>query len=327
MSGKPIILKLGNFTFGRGEVPESIGFGASQGLHVHTLVGGARIIDAMGAVPFRPEWSGWFTGPQALARARFLKKLAEAGQPLALRFGEFAYTVMISAFSAEFHAGPNLPYSITLEVVSDHGAARPGAGLPGLTQMVALDLADAVANAGTIGDGGLIACMGAVSAAMIASGDAVQSPAAVRPLLPLIAAAQAQAVQLNVAASAQLAALEPLSVPGVTPGPDLLSAFGTGLGAAAGAASQSRLLSATAQALARMADNLNAASGMAGGSGIVLTTGTGDLYHLAAVAYGDARAWTRIAQANQLTDPMISGVTQLVIPPASTVPATGVFDA
>ena len=169
--------------------------------------------------------------------------------------------------------------------------------------------------------------MGAVSAAVIASGGAAQSPAAIRPLLPLIAAAQSQAAQLNVAASTQLTALGPLSAPGLAAGPDLLSAFSAGLGRAAGAANQSRLLSATTQALGRLADNLNAATGTAGGSGVVLTTGTGDLYHLAAAAYGDARGWTRIAQANQLTDPMISGVTQLVIPPANAVPATGVLNA
>jgi len=326
MSVGMITLKLGDFTFGRGEVPESISFGASQQLHVHTLVGGARVIDAMGAVPLRPEWSGWFIGPRTLARARFLKKLAEAGQPLALRFGEFAYTVMISAFSAEFRAGPNLPYSITLEIVSDHGARRPGSGLPGLTQMVALDLAGAVANAGVIGDRGLIACMGAVSD-VIASGGTTQSPATIRPLLPLIAAAQAQAAQLNVAASAQLAALGTLSVPGGAAGPDLLGAFSTAIGAAAAAANRSRLLSATTQALGRMTDNLTATAGMAGGSGVAMTTGTGDLYHLAAAAYGDARGWTRIAQANQLTDPMISGITRLIIPPANAVPATGVLDA
>lgn len=322
-----ITLKLGEFTFARGEIPESIGFGASQQLHVHTLVGGARVIDAMGAAPLRPEWSGWLSGPQALERARFLKKLAEAGQPLALRFGEFAYTVVIAEFFAEFRAGPNLPYSITLEVVRDHGAAGSGAALPGLVQMVAEDLASATGNAAAIGDRGLIAAIAAVSTAVTARGGAELTPAAIRPLLRPIAAAQAQAVQLNLAASTQIQALGPLSVRRAATGPDPLSQFGVGLAAAADGASRSRRLNATIHALGRMTGNLVAASGTAGAGGATLTTGTDDLYHLAAAAYGDARSWTRIAQANQLTDPMISGISQLVIPPADAVPATGVLNA
>jgi hypothetical protein len=330
MSGTMITLSLGNFTFARGEVPESIGFGVSQQLHVHTLVGGTRVIDAMGALPLRPEWSGWFTGPQALARARFLKQLAEAGEPLALRFGEFAYTVIIAAFSAEFRAGPNLPYSITLEVVGDLGKGGSGTSPAGLSQMIAQDLAFAAGNAGAIGDSGLIAAVAGVDDAVSASGSGGLTSAAIRPLLPLIATARSQATGLDGAASAQLAALGPLSTAGNDGnpvGPDRLSQFGAGLTAAADAVSQSRLLNATAQALARMTTNLAAASGTAGAGGAPLTTGSTDLYHLAATAYGDARRWTRIAQANQLNDPSISGIARLVIPPADAVLATGVLDA
>jgi hypothetical protein len=308
-------LRLGDFTFARGEVPESIGFGASQQLHVHTLVGGARVIDALGAVPQRQEWSGWFVGPQALARARYLKQLTEAGQPLPLSYGEFAYIVVIAAFSAEFRAGPNLPYSITLEVVSDLGAAGAGAGMPGLTQVIAQDLAGAAANAAAIGDSGLIAAVGAVAGAVAAGSDAT----------PASAAAQARAAGLNGAASAQIAALGALASPdggGNPVGPEALSQFGAGLAAAAGAVQQSCRLNATIQGLGRMTTNLQ----LGGGGGLTLTTGSTDLYHLAAAAYGDARGWTRIAQANRLTDPAISGITQLVIPPADAVPATGVLN-
>ena len=307
-------------------MPESIGFGASQLLHVHTLVGGARVVDALGAVPLRPEWSGWFIGSQALARARFLKKMAEAGQPLALRYGEFAYTVVIAEFSAEFRAGPNLPYSIALEVVRDHDAVGSGTGLPGLTQMVAQDLASAISNAATIADSGLIAAVGMVGAAVAATGGEF-TPALVRPVLPAIAAAQVQADQLNIVASAQILALGPLSVSDAGTGPDPLHEFGAGLAVAAVAANRSFLLNATVQTLGRMAANLVAGGGTAGAGGATLTTGSGDLYHLAAAAYGDARAWTRIAQANRLTDPSIAGITRLVIPPADAVAATGVLNA
>jgi nucleoid-associated protein YgaU len=38
------------------------------------------------------------------------------------------------------------------------------------------------------------------------------------------------------------------------------------------------------------------------------------LFHVAAAQYGDASQWWRIARANQITDPRISGVTTLTIP-------------
>lgn len=317
-------LTLGDFVFARGELPESIGFGAAQQLHVHTLVGGARVIDAMGAVPQRQEWSGWFVGPRALARARFLKQLTETGMPVALRYGEFAYTVVIAEFSAEFRAGVNLPYFIALEVISDHGVSRGDAGAPWFTQVVAQDLIEAAGNAAAIGDGGLIAAIGAVSAA-VDSGAEGQSPAGTQSALPSIAQAQAQAAELDVAASAQIAALGELSAPansGSRVSPEALGQFGTGLAAAAGAVQKSWRLNATMQVLGRVMTNLSTA----GAGGATLTTGSTDLYHLAASAYGDARSWTRIAQANRLTDPVISGVTRLVIP-AAAVAATGVLHA
>ncbi len=327
-----ITLTLGSFTFARGEVPESIAFGSSQQLHVHTLVGGGRVIDAMGMVPVRLAWSGWFVGPQALDRARALKQLAEAGAPLPLLWGEFAYTVVISAFSAEFRAGPNLPYSITLEVVSDLAAAAPGDAPPGLAQMMTQDLANVSAHAATIGDDGLIAAVAMVSLGVNNTvgpgGSAPLTPAVVRPLLPVIAQAQSVAAALNSTASVRIAALVPLAIPAVMPaGPGALGQFGSSLAQAATATNQSGLLNATSQALSRIATNLTAVAGVGGNGGTTLTTGSTDLYHLAAAAYGDARGWTRIAQANQLTDPAIAGITQLVIPAANGVAATGVLNA
>ncbi len=322
-----ITLKLGDFTFGRGEVPESIGFGASQELHIHTLVGGARVIDAMGAAPLRPEWSGWLSGQQALARARHLQKLAEAGQPLALSFGEFAYTVVIALFSADFCAGPNLPYSITLEIVRDAGATGARAARAGLVAVAVQDIADAVTNAAGVGDDSLIAVVGTVGAAVANGSGAGLTPAAIRPILPLIAAAQAQATKLDVMASRQITALGPLSVSGTVTGPDPLRQFVAGLAAATNAVKRSFLLNATLQDLGRLTSNLAAAGGAAGAGGANLTTGASDLYHVAAAAYGDARGWTRIAQANRQTDPTITGITQLVIPPADGLPATGVLNA
>ncbi|MBW4091062.1 MAG: hypothetical protein HIU82_08135 [Proteobacteria bacterium] len=45
-----------------------------------------------------------------------------------------------------------------------------------------------------------------------------------------------------------------------------------------------------------------------------LTIAGGNLFQLAAAELGDATQWIRIAQLNNLSDPMLSGVVTLLIP-------------
>jgi len=45
-----------------------------------------------------------------------------------------------------------------------------------------------------------------------------------------------------------------------------------------------------------------------------LTTAGGNLFQIAAAQLGDATQWIRIAQLNNLSDPMLTGVTTLLIP-------------
>jgi hypothetical protein len=56
-------------------------------------------------------------------------------------------------------------------------------------------------------------------------------------------------------------------------------------------------------------------------SGQVVVVAGGNLFVLAAKYLNDATQWIRIAQANQLSDPQLSGVLTLVIPPVN--PAAG----
>jgi hypothetical protein len=45
-----------------------------------------------------------------------------------------------------------------------------------------------------------------------------------------------------------------------------------------------------------------------------LTTAGGTLFHLAASELGDATQWIRIAQLNNLSDPVLRGVHTLILP-------------
>jgi len=46
----------------------------------------------------------------------------------------------------------------------------------------------------------------------------------------------------------------------------------------------------------------------------MITTAGGTLFHLAASELGDATQWIRIAQLNNLTDPILRGVMTLKLP-------------
>ena len=45
-----------------------------------------------------------------------------------------------------------------------------------------------------------------------------------------------------------------------------------------------------------------------------VTIAADNLFHVAAQQLGDATQWIRIAQLNNLSDPMLTGVTDLLIP-------------
>jgi len=53
-----------------------------------------------------------------------------------------------------------------------------------------------------------------------------------------------------------------------------------------------------------------------------ITTAGGTLYHIAASQLGDATQWIRIAQLNNLSDPILQGVVTLQLPPIAPA-ATG----
>lgn len=65
--------------------------------------------------------------------------------------------------------------------------------------------------------------------------------------------------------------------------------------------------------MGRMAKNLAAI----GASGYYVTQAGGDLYRLAEQQYGDASEWATIARANGITDPVLSGLTTVLVPPLS----------
>lgn len=55
-----------------------------------------------------------------------------------------------------------------------------------------------------------------------------------------------------------------------------------------------------------------------------ITVAGGNLFQIAAQQLGDATQWIRIAQLNNITDPMLTGVVSLLIPDVDTSAGGGV---
>ncbi len=99
------VLTLGDFEFAAYEIPEKISFGGSQHLTTHELIGGARVIDAMGRSDMPIAWSGVFDGENALERARYLDGLRIAGKSLKLTWSELSYQVIVAELERAYELG------------------------------------------------------------------------------------------------------------------------------------------------------------------------------------------------------------------------------
>jgi hypothetical protein len=114
-----VVLTLGPLLFTDFEVPEKINFGGDQVLVEKRLVGGNRVVHAMGRDDDDIKWSGRFRGSAAEVRARLADFSRIQGQPLNLAWSSFSYLVAIKSFKADFEQQFEIPYSIVCTVIQD----------------------------------------------------------------------------------------------------------------------------------------------------------------------------------------------------------------
>lgn len=110
---------IGGITLSDWEIPEKINFGGRQAHTVHKLIGGDRVVDAMGPDPEDVRWSGMFRGPSALERATALDALRASGAEVPLFYLNRFVMVVISDFRADAERPYEIPYSITCTVTQD----------------------------------------------------------------------------------------------------------------------------------------------------------------------------------------------------------------
>lgn len=141
------MLTLGDIEFSGFELPESMPMGGEQTLVVHKMIGGKRVIHAMGPDDTTIEWSGRFLGQTAELRALRLDLLRRSGREVELAFGLRQYRVVVRRFTANLERPYLVSYSISCEVIEDLVAGDGGPESQSIEEAVALDIAAAEAAA------------------------------------------------------------------------------------------------------------------------------------------------------------------------------------
>jgi len=300
------------FTFEDVEIPESMPFGGEQMLASHQLVGGARVIDAMGRSDKPLRWRGIFRGQNAETRARYLDGLRISGREVTVTWGGFSYQAVIRDFHGSFDRFYWIPYTIELEVSKDNTSRVGSATIKSIDDAVAQDMARAKDQAASSNDSTLDGLLDTLDTAISAvSSFASAAQTTINSVLAPIKAVQGRVDTLIAATGNTLQNVTTLG--GVVPN-NPLSQQAAQLTANVTAQTQSADLYALRSTLARMSTNVSTAN--QGNTPKTVTVNGGTLYSVAAKVYGDASKWRQIATANGLTDPVLTGTHTLTIPPA-----------
>jgi hypothetical protein len=307
-----VVLQLGDFTFQRNEIPESIAFGGEQALVVHRLVGGTKVVDAMGDFTGPISWTGWIEGPDALARARQLTAMRAAGAAMVLSWSELQFAVVIRGFEPDFQRFYKIPYRIVCEVVEDLTLSTAGTGDASIDDLINGDMSAATGLSDLIGDGTLSSLVATANSAVSAvSSFANAAQSTLNSVLQPIAAVRTEVQTLIASANNTLINITTLG--GIVPN-NPIAAQVQRLGNQLAAAQQIPLLVQLDRTVGRVQLNV----GSIYSSAKQLTTAGGNLMDMAAKEYGDAMAWTGLAKANpQLGgDPQVQGIQTITIPPS-----------
>lgn len=117
--GSNSVVSLDEFSFANFEIPETISLGGSQHTTVHELPGGNRIIHTMGGSDREIAWRGVFLSADALTRASTLDQKRIAGKAVVLKTLNLTKNCIISSFTFDPKQNNNVPYSISLTVISN----------------------------------------------------------------------------------------------------------------------------------------------------------------------------------------------------------------
>lgn len=300
-------VQLGDFEFKDFEVPERIPFGGSQALVVHRMIGGTRIVDAMGREDAPISWSGLMTGSDADDRSDELDAIRVAGQPVSLTWGSKSYTVVVQTASFDYQRFYQIGYSISCVVVEDNSDAYSSDDTD-TDSVIASDISDATDLADSIGDSDLSDLVSTVSDAIDEIDGVIN--ATTSQLTAISDACTVATDKISEMIDTDETTINGFSTyVGVTTG----STYGTAttnMETLTDAINQETSLLSLQSSLNRISTNVSADNVR----GATVRTAGGTLYKLATDAYGDVSGWTTIAQQNGISDPVLTGVNSLHVP-------------
>jgi len=113
-------LILGAVEFEGFEIPAQLkGLGGIQQVAVSNFVGSGKVVQALGPKPHPVSWSGTFLYETAIQRARQVDYYRIQGDVIEVSWGDYLADVIVREFHYDPEGEFNVPYSITLEVITD----------------------------------------------------------------------------------------------------------------------------------------------------------------------------------------------------------------
>lgn len=302
------------FTFQDFEIPESISVGSRQGTSVHTLVGGKRIVDTLGPIPVSPGWAGEFIGANALTRFLYLKTQCDQAVLFQLEWSQFAYTGVIAAIEADFMQETRVAYRLSFLVEVDLTTPVNPNVDPSIDDAIFGDQDAANSLAATVNDGILSGLLNDLDNAISAiSSFAKATTQVINSVLTPLKAVQDR-VQVLIASSEN--SIKNLTTFGGVFPNNPVAQNAASMSGSVNTFTQAGALYPLSSVLSRMGSNLgNLAGSTPAPQTKTVTVSGGTLYQVSADEYGDPTLWNTIAQANGLTDPVLSGLVTLKIPP------------
>lgn len=301
------------FTFQDFEIPSVLPFGGTQGITVHKFPGGGRKLDATGYQPRMLEWSGELIGSRALTRARYLETQTNQGTLFTLAWSEFSYQGLIAEFTGDFMQEFRIPY--TIRFVPETDLTQPVNIGTNATMDDAIlgDMDSANSLGATVNDSALSSLLSTLDSAIKAvSSFATATQSVINSVVQPLQAVQ-QRVGILIATSENT--LKNLTTFGGLVPNNPVAQQASKFSDSANTFTQSAALYNLNSVCGRMSSNLGALGSPSPETTTVQVSG-GTLYQVAADQYGDPTQWETIAQANGMTDPVITGNVTLKIPPA-----------
>lgn len=115
------MLSLGGIVFESYALPEHVPLGGEHHFVVHKLIGGDRVINAMGRDDSDISWSGRLQRPDAVEVAQSIDQLRISGQAVPLIVDSQMYTVGVHKFEWDYERFYQILYKITCLVISSQG--------------------------------------------------------------------------------------------------------------------------------------------------------------------------------------------------------------